>query len=56
LIYYPKGELHGMRNAGDEPAHYIVFEFHGAGDLQSVRSAPPKEGHLPLPGGSAQDA
>ena len=30
LIYYPAGELHGMRNAGDEPAHYLVFEFHGA--------------------------
>lgn len=30
LIYYPAGEVHGMRNAGDEPAHYLVFEFHGA--------------------------
>jgi mannose-6-phosphate isomerase-like protein (cupin superfamily) len=29
LIYYPAGELHGMRNVGDEVAHYIVFEFHG---------------------------
>lgn len=28
VIYYPKGERHGMRNAGDEPARYIVFEFH----------------------------
>ena len=30
LIYYPAGEVHGMRNAGDEPAHYLVFEWHGA--------------------------
>jgi redox-sensitive bicupin YhaK (pirin superfamily) len=30
LIYYAAGELHGMRNAGDEPARYLVFEFHGA--------------------------
>lgn len=28
VIYYPKGERHGMRNAGDEPALYTVFEFH----------------------------
>jgi quercetin dioxygenase-like cupin family protein len=30
LIYCPAGEMHGMRNVGDEPAHYLVFEFHGA--------------------------
>ena len=30
LIFCPAGEPHGMRNVGDEPAHYIVFEFHGA--------------------------
>ena len=30
LIYYPAGEMHGMRNIGDEPAQYVVFEFHGA--------------------------
>jgi mannose-6-phosphate isomerase-like protein (cupin superfamily) len=29
LIYCSAGELHGMRNIGNEPAHYIVFEFHG---------------------------
>lgn len=28
VIYYPRDELHGMRNLGDEPARYIVFEFH----------------------------
>lgn len=29
LIYYPAGEVHDMRNTSDEPAHYLVFEFHG---------------------------
>jgi mannose-6-phosphate isomerase-like protein (cupin superfamily) len=29
LIYCSAGEMHGMRNIGNEPAHYIVFEFHG---------------------------
>jgi len=29
VIYCSAGELHGMRNIGDEPAHYMVFEFHG---------------------------
>ena len=29
LVYCSAGELHGMRNVGNEPAHYIVFEFHG---------------------------
>ena len=30
MIFCPAGERHGMRNVGNEPAHYIVFEFHGA--------------------------
>ena len=29
LIFYAAGERHGMRNVGDEPAHYLVFEWHG---------------------------
>lgn len=28
VVYYAAGEKHGMRNVGDEPAHYLVFEFH----------------------------
>ena len=28
VIYYAAGQKHGMRNIGDEPAHYLVFEFH----------------------------
>lgn len=28
LIYYAAGESHGMRNVGDTPASYLVFEFH----------------------------
>ena len=30
LVFYPAGEIHGMRNVGTEPAHYLVFEWHGA--------------------------
>jgi redox-sensitive bicupin YhaK (pirin superfamily) len=30
VIYYSAGEVHGLQNVGDEPAHYLVFEFHGA--------------------------
>ena len=28
VIYYAAGEPHGMRNAGDGVARYLVFEFH----------------------------
>ena len=28
-IYYSAGELHGMRNVGEELARYFVLEFHG---------------------------
>ena len=31
VIYYSAGEKHGMRNIGDAPAHYLVFEFHTPG-------------------------
>jgi mannose-6-phosphate isomerase-like protein (cupin superfamily) len=31
IIYYPAGERHGMENVGDEPARYLVFEFHAPG-------------------------
>jgi uncharacterized cupin superfamily protein/quercetin dioxygenase-like cupin family protein len=27
-VFYAAGEPHGMRNVGDEPARYLVFEFH----------------------------
>jgi quercetin dioxygenase-like cupin family protein len=27
VIYYSAGQKHGMRNIGDEPADYLVFEF-----------------------------
>jgi mannose-6-phosphate isomerase-like protein (cupin superfamily) len=29
VIFYPAGELHGMRNPGEKIAKYVVFEFHG---------------------------
>ncbi len=28
VVFYAGGELHGMRNVGDRPARYLVFEFH----------------------------
>lgn len=30
VIFYAAGEPHGMKNVGDVPATYLVFEFHGA--------------------------
>lgn len=30
VIYYPAGQKHGMRNVGNEPARYLVFEFHSS--------------------------
>ena len=29
VFFYPAGRPHGLRNVGDEPAQYVVFEFHG---------------------------
>ena len=29
IVFYAAGESHGMRNVGDTPAVYLVFEFHG---------------------------
>jgi len=29
IIYYAAGEPHGMKNVGNDPAVYLVFEFHG---------------------------
>lgn len=31
VIFYAAGELHGMKNVGDQPARYLVFEFHAPG-------------------------
>ncbi len=38
VIFYAAGEPHGMKNVGDGPAVYLVFEFHGR---HSTRYAPP---------------
>jgi quercetin dioxygenase-like cupin family protein len=41
VIYYAAGEPHGMRNAGDEPARYLVFEFHAPRtDAPPIAAAP----------------
>ena len=37
VIFYAAGEPHGMKNVGDGPAVYLVFEFHGR---HSTRYAP----------------
>lgn len=29
FVYYAAGEMHGLKNIGDQAADYIVFEFHG---------------------------
>lgn len=40
LIYYSAGEVHGMRNIGNSPACYLVFEFHpGPAGNRWVRTA-----------------
>jgi len=31
VIYYSAGEKHGIKNVGEKPARYLVFEFHGPG-------------------------
>jgi quercetin dioxygenase-like cupin family protein len=28
VVFYAAGEIHGMKNVGDVPARYLVFEFH----------------------------
>lgn len=43
VIFYPAGELHGMRNVDGAPARYVVFEFHSTrkdADLRA-RTRPP---------------
>jgi len=35
-VFYVAGEPHGMRNVGDEPARYLVFEFHGGFDERNA--------------------
>jgi quercetin dioxygenase-like cupin family protein len=40
VIFYRAGEEHGMRNVGDTPARYVVFEFHGRTTLGSEAPGP----------------
>jgi uncharacterized cupin superfamily protein len=39
-VFYPAGEPHGMRNVGDEPARYLVFEFHRSKPLMATYAHP----------------
>ena len=40
VIYYSAGEPHGLRNVGDEPARYLVFEFHRPRGLANATKRP----------------
>jgi quercetin dioxygenase-like cupin family protein len=33
-IYYDRGDLHGLRNVGDTPARYVVFELESSIDVR----------------------
>jgi uncharacterized cupin superfamily protein len=43
VIFYAAGESHGMRNVGDAPALFVVFEFHG----RHARVRQADDHHLP---------
>jgi hypothetical protein len=40
VVYYSAGEPHGLRNVGDTPARYLVFEFHSAATADLDRPIP----------------
>ncbi len=42
VIFYAAGEPHGMKNAGSEPAFYIVFEFHGTASVSAASGGKPR--------------
>ena len=39
VAFFAAGQPHGMRNPGEEPAVYLVFEFHGAKQPGTVAAA-----------------
>ncbi|HLC09055.1 MAG TPA: cupin domain-containing protein, partial [Methyloceanibacter sp.] len=49
-IYYAAGQPHGMRNIGNEPARYLVFEFHGPKRVvkQAMRERSPSASVQPV--------
>jgi mannose-6-phosphate isomerase-like protein (cupin superfamily) len=40
VIFYSAAEMHDMKNIGETPARYLVFEFHAAGLSKEGASAP----------------
>jgi len=43
VIYYSAGEPHGLRNVGDQPAQYLVFEFHALRGAARRRRRPKRK-------------
>lgn len=41
VIFFVAGELHGLRGAGDNPAEYLVFEWHGQRNVADAPVEPP---------------
>jgi mannose-6-phosphate isomerase-like protein (cupin superfamily) len=41
VVFYPAGADHGLRGASDEPAEYLVFEWHGQRRMADVPAARP---------------
>jgi quercetin dioxygenase-like cupin family protein len=40
VIFYAAGEPHGMKNVGNEPAFYLVFEFHRDENILTILKEP----------------
>lgn len=43
VIFYPAGHAHGLKNPGQTPARYLVFEFHAPQPTSSPKPAAPPQ-------------